>query len=377
MIHTIAKNLRQLFEEDDLFVDKDTFIMQDELHPDFWENGKLKEYIRLRLITIAQDFFDSIGVDAEVKDITFTGSLANYNWSNFSDIDLHLIVDFKDVDENKDLVKEMFDAKRFVWNKTHDIGINGFEVEVYIQDEAEPHESTGVYSVLNDEWITEPNRREANIDWENVTKKALSLMDRINRIQSLFDQGKYDEAYQHTLKMKEKIRKFRSSGLQREGEFSPENIAFKVLRRNGYLEKLSTLKTVSYDKKMSIPKEDKGIKIKVESMVSDWKKFLSEEKEVKSYIAYVKTALNKQSGTTKGEAQSEIRAIPGVTTVSLIPDNSTEGTTYYYATFGIRFCCDPAALESPDFYVKKVLLPGMKRISGLTVARVVGKPTED
>jgi len=182
MIHTIAKNLRQIFEEDNLFVDKDTFIVQDALHPDFWEDGKLKEFIRLRLITIAQDFFDSIGIDAEVKDITFTGSLANYNWSNFSDIDLHLIVDFKDIDENKDLVKEMFDAKRFMWNQIHDIGINGFEVEVYVQDESEPHESTGVYSVLNDEWITEPNRTEANIDWENVTKKALSLMDRIDRI---------------------------------------------------------------------------------------------------------------------------------------------------------------------------------------------------
>ena len=377
MIHTIAKNLRQIFEEDNLFVDKDTFIVQDALHPDFWEDGKLKEFIRLRLITIAQDFFDSIGIDAEVKDITFTGSLANYNWSNFSDIDLHLIVDFKDIDENKDLVKEMFDAKRFMWNQIHDIGINGFEVEVYVQDESEPHESTGVYSVLNDEWITEPNRTEANIDWENVTKKALSLMDRIDRIQSLFDQGEFQRVYDHTLKMKEKIRKFRQSGLQREGEYSPENIAFKVLRRNGYLEKLSTLKTVSYDKKMSITKGDKGIKIKVESVVTNWKSFLNEEKEITSYIAYVRIALNKGIGISKGEAQSEIRAIPGVTTVSLMPDATSEGDVYYYATFGIRFCCDPAAQKSPEFYVKKVLLPAMKRISGVTVARVIGVPEEE
>lgn len=245
MIHAIAKNLRQIFEDEDLFVDKDTFLMQDDLHPDFWEDGKLKEAIRLRLITIAQDFFDKIGVDAEVKDITFTGSLANFNWSNFSDIDLHIIADFKEVGDNIELVKEMFDAKRFMWNKTHDIHINDFEVEIYVQDEAEPHESSGVYSVLNNEWLTEPTPREANIDWENVTKKALSLMDRIDRIQSVFDKGEYQDAYDHTLKMKEKIRKFRSSGLQREGEFSPENIAFKVLRRNGYLEKLSTLRTVA------------------------------------------------------------------------------------------------------------------------------------
>tara|TARA_R110002126_G_scaffold281044_1_gene428701 strand:- start:1093 stop:1971 length:879 start_codon:yes stop_codon:yes gene_type:complete len=292
MIHAIAKNLRQIFEDEDLFVDKDTFLMQDDLHPDFWEDGKLKEAIRLRLITIAQDFFDKIGVDAEVKDITFTGSLANFNWSNFSDIDLHIIADFKEVDDNIELVKEMFDAKRFMWNKTHDIHINDFEVEIYVQDEAEPHESSGVYSVLNDEWLTEPNRREANIDWENVTKKALSLMDRIDRIQAVFDKGEYQDVYDHTLKMKEKIRKFRSSGLQREGEFSPENIAFKVLRRNGYLEKLTTLRTVAYDKKMSI-KKDAPITIKVESMVKDWKDYLVEEKEVVSYVTYVRIALNK------------------------------------------------------------------------------------
>lgn len=376
MIHAIAKNLRQIFEEEDLFVDKDTFLMQDELHPDFWEDGKLKEAIRLRLITIAQDFFDKIGVDAEVKDITFTGSLANYNWSNFSDIDLHIIADFKEVGDNIELVKEMFDAKRFMWNKTHDIHINDFEVEVYVQDAAEPHESSGVYSVLNDEWITEPTPREANIDWENVTKKALSLMDRIDRIQSVFDKGDYKDAYDHTLKMKSKIKKFRSSGLQREGEFSPENIAFKVLRRNGYLEKLSTLKTVSYDKMMSITK-DAPITVKVESLVKGWKDYIVEEKEIKSYITYVRIALNRNAGISRGEAQSEIRAIPGVTTVSLMPDAAREGEVYYYATFGIRFCCEPAALKSPEFYVRKVLLPSMKRISGVTVVRMIGMPSEE
>jgi len=193
----------------------------------------------------------------------------------------------------------------------------------------------------------------------------------------LFDQGEFQRVYDHTLKMKEKIRKFRQSGLQREGEYSPENIAFKVLRRNGYLEKLSTLKTVSYDKKMSITKGDKGIKIKVESVVTNWKSFLNEEKEITSYIAYVRIALNKGIGISKGEAQSEIRAIPGVTTVSLMPDATSEGDVYYYATFGIRFCCDPAAQKSPEFYVKKVLLPAMKRISGVTVARVIGVPEEE
>ena len=59
-----------------------------------------------------------------------TGSLANYNWSKFSDIDLHIIVNYEDIDDNSELVKDYVTAKRIVWNDTHDIKIYGFEVEV-------------------------------------------------------------------------------------------------------------------------------------------------------------------------------------------------------------------------------------------------------
>ena len=96
---------------------------------------------------IAQDFYNSLETDAELKDVTFTGSLANYNWSKYSDVDLHLIVDYKDVNDDQDLVKDYFNAKKSIWNRNHDIFIDGYEVEVYVQDNNEPHTSSGVYSV--------------------------------------------------------------------------------------------------------------------------------------------------------------------------------------------------------------------------------------
>ena len=108
----------------------------------------------------------------EYEDITFTGSLANFNWSKFSDIDLHLLVDFSKVDENTDLVREFFRGKYGIWNKDHDIRIKGFEVEIYVQDSNEAHISTGVYSVLNDEWIVQPVQEEPEIDFENIQMKA-------------------------------------------------------------------------------------------------------------------------------------------------------------------------------------------------------------
>ena len=248
-------NFKELMSEIDDEL-KGTFKTQDTLEPNFWPLGKkLRPSIRKRLIEIAQDFYDSLEIDADLKDITFTGSLANYNWSPHSDVDLHLIVDYKDVEADPELAKDYFNAKKSLWNRIHDILIDGYEVEVYVQDENEPHTSTGVYSVMNDDWITKPNPEQ------------------IDRAKQLYKQNKYTDALQYIDKLKEKIRKFRKAGLDRAGEFSSENIAFKVLRRNGYLETLSSLKHMAYDKLMSRT-SDGLIRIKLSETVKSWKEFI-------------------------------------------------------------------------------------------------------
>ena len=253
---------------------KSSFQTQETLEPNFWPlNKKLRPSIRKRLIQIAKDFYDSLEIDADLKDVTFTGSLANYNWSKHSDIDLHLIVDYNDVGGDIELVKDYFNAKKSLWNRTHDIFIDGFEVEVYVQDENEPHTSTGVYSIMEDEWLIEPDRVEAKLEWDDITKKTESLMDQIDRAALLFKQKKYEDALNYIAKLKEKIRKFRKAGLDSVGEISSENIAFKVLRRNNYLEKLNTLKHMAYDKLMS-KTSDGLITISISESVKKWKEFI-------------------------------------------------------------------------------------------------------
>ena len=126
---------------------------------------------------------------------------------------------------------------------------------------------------MNDEWLTEPNRVEAKLQWEDITKKVEGLMDQIDRAVDLYKSKRYTDALQYIDKLKEKIRKFRKTGLDRAGEFSGENIAFKVLRRNNYLEKLSNLKHMAYDKLMS-RKSDGLIRIKLSETVKSWKEFL-------------------------------------------------------------------------------------------------------
>ena len=355
-------------------VDTQSFVMKDNLHEDFWENNKLDNNVRRRLVRIVMDFFDNLGIETyKIKDITLTGSLANYNWSNFSDIDLHVIVDFGDIDDNTELVKEMFDGKRFIWNKGHNILINGFEVEIYIQDESESHESTGVYSVMNNDWLTEPEREDPEIDWENVEKKVGWLKNQIWRAQRLFDDGDYRDTYEHVIRIKDKIRRFRQSGLDREGAFSPENIAFKVLRRDGSLDTLSALKATSYDKKMSIPSGEEVV-VKIGNLVEGWKKFLTEEEEelIPTYEVSIRVAINKTTGLTKAATFAEVRAVPGVTTVNVVPGTVAPGLTYYYETLSIRFCCTAGLGSSPSNYLRNTLMAGMKRVKGLIIVRVVG-----
>jgi len=249
---------RLRFEEDvdPESVDISSFVTHDSLDRKVWNSDdKLDPVVRDRLLQIAQEFYDKMGVKAEIKDITLTGSLANYNWSKFSDLDTHIIIDFDDVDENTDLVRDLMQQTKSNWNRAHDIRVKGYEVELYVQDEKDPHFSSGVYSLLNDEWITKPTRDAREFDREAVKKKAASLMDMIDEVQKMYDEGDYDGALDYSEKVRDKIKKARSAGLEREGEYSFENLAFKVLRRNDYLEKLSRLRVDAYDSQMSIAQQ--------------------------------------------------------------------------------------------------------------------------
>lgn len=246
-------------------IDLSSFSVKEQLNPQIWVNNRLRPEIKERLITIADDFFESLELpDVELKDVTFTGSLANFNWSQFSDIDLHLVVDFNEIDKNTELVKKWLDDARTIWNKNHDVDIIGYEVEIYVQDESEAHISTGVYSIPRDEWLVTPDKERPTVNWKEVQKKTASLMDGIDEVETMSTQGDVDATIAYADKLKEKIRKFRKSGLEKGGEFSVENIAFKTLRRNGYLEKLSKIKDTAYDDNVSL-QESKS-----------WKRFTNE-----------------------------------------------------------------------------------------------------
>ena len=214
----------------------------------------MKPRIRRRLLEIAQDFIENLNIGTEVVplDVRLTGSLANYNWSKYSDVDLHIIVDFKTIDENEELVKSMFDAVRINWNNDHDVHICGFEVEIYVENANEEHIASGVYSVLDDKWVKEPDPTQVEIDHVTARKKSDDILTQINLIEK-FALQKPQAAMKSIENLRAKIRKLRSVGLNSpKAEFSAENVAFKILRREGALDRLGELRHNVYDMLMSL-----------------------------------------------------------------------------------------------------------------------------
>jgi predicted nucleotidyltransferase len=239
----------------------------DELNDKFWVDGTLKQKFRLKLVDIAKEFYESLELPLDaLKDITFTGSLANYNYTPVSDIDMHLIVDFGKIDsDNRFLVGEYFKAITSNWNRLHTIIMKSHEVEIYVQEAAEAHYSTGVYSLLSNKWITEPKIKDTEINKYLVNKKVASFMQMIEDVEELYDDKHYDIAHESAKKLMKKIKKYRSAGLSEEGEYSVENIAFKYLRNNNYIKLLIDMRNNSYDKLMSVDGDpEKKFKIYLE-----------------------------------------------------------------------------------------------------------------
>ena len=239
-----------------------SFTTQDELNPNIWDyedssNNKEPEMysdVRDKLLESSQNFINFIGAKLDVEDIIMTGSLSNYNWSEFSDVDLHILVDMDNL-KNKNLYKELFAAKQSLWNSLHDIEVRNFEVEVYVQNATEPHYSSGVYSVMNDQWLVSPNKVEFDLDDKKILDKTKGWMEIIDGLERKSYLLPPDETLEILEKVKDKLKKFRSCGLKGEGEFSYENLAFKFLRRNGYLRKLSQLKNRLVDDTLSLEEQ--------------------------------------------------------------------------------------------------------------------------
>lgn len=234
-----------------------SFDIKKELTPKIWVNNKLKENVRKRLLKIANDFLDTTGIDFVPVDIVLVGSITGFNWSKYSDIDLHIIADFSKLNDDIELIKNYFMAKKCLWNDKHkDLSIYNYDVELYVQDIHEENASNGVYSIKYNQWIKIPTSIHASLKKDIIKKLAAFYINKINYYNNKFDKLKSNHSF---LLLESKVNylydlivKGRKTSLAKEGEQAAGNIIFKVLRRSGHLGILNDLKRKLFDKINSI-----------------------------------------------------------------------------------------------------------------------------
>jgi hypothetical protein len=212
------------------------------LNTKLWTGTFLKQDVRHKLLAIAKDFVRFIGLpQINLKDITISGSNASYGYSEYSDVDLHLIVAMPE----DPVMRELFDAKKNNYNFKHKIQLHGIDVEVYVQDAKQTHHSAGIYSVLNNQWITKPEHKTPEVTDKEVRQKARSYAVMINKALKSNDLNTLEDVAAD-------LKRLRQAGLAKGGEFSVENLAFKLLRSRGKIDAIHKSITKLKDAKLSL-----------------------------------------------------------------------------------------------------------------------------
>jgi len=215
-----------------------------ELNPLLWDNNSLRKDVRFKLLKIARHFALYLNVPMlHLKDVTLSGSSAGYNYSDYSDIDLHLVVSKTNGND------ELFTAKKNLYNNEHNLAISNIPVELYVQPADQTHHSAGIYSVLDDRWINEPVHEEPTIDPKDIKSKARNYAAKINLAMRSQDVSKCRETM-------DDLKRLRQAGLESNGEQSVENLAFKLLRARGQIEKLRNYITKLESAELSIGEQN-------------------------------------------------------------------------------------------------------------------------
>jgi len=219
------------------------YKLHDQLNPKIWNNYVLRPDVRLASMKIALEFYKFLQVDIKIVDVVISGSQANYNYTEHSDLDLHLIVDYSQV-QCEYPVDELFDTKRLLWKEQHDITIHNIPVELYVEDTANPAVSSS-YSIIKDQWIDEPKKQIKNID-NNRVRSATQKWSKLIKF------SLHHNDLGVIRKTKDLLKMYRQSGLSREGEFSVPNLVYKTLRNEGYIRKLMDAIRSLQDAQLSI-----------------------------------------------------------------------------------------------------------------------------
>lgn len=217
--------------------------IHDQLNPSLWQGDDLRKDVQVALLKITKEFYKFLDIDVTLMDVVISGSQVNYNYTKHSDLDLHLIVPYSQV--NCDMaVDELFNAKRKLWGKEHNVSVNGVPVELYVEDVDNPTVSSS-YSIVRNEWIKRPNREAVNYNEQEV-RRVFAIWERA------ISGAIATDSLEVCRSIKDMLKLYRKEGLSKHGEFGVPNLVFKALRNDGQIGKLMDAIGNLHDRQMSI-----------------------------------------------------------------------------------------------------------------------------
>lgn len=229
-----------------------TIKFNNKLNSKLWEGLKLKPKVREKLLEIGKAWVEYANIpETSVSKYILVGGMAGYNYTQYSDIDLHVIVDKSDIADCENLVDEYLKDKKELWS-LRDITIYGHDVELYAQDEEDEFKtSQAVYDLSEDRWLIPPEK--ADINEKNLLADT-AIISKVNKYTSYINHLIEGESNNlETLqKIKEKLKKMRQEGLDSGGEYSIGNLVFKELRNRGILDKMNSYMKSTEDRLLSL-----------------------------------------------------------------------------------------------------------------------------
>jgi predicted nucleotidyltransferase len=316
----------------------DAVAFHQELNPKLWDNEKLDPEVRDQLLLIAEDFVEYLGIsNLNVRDVTISGSNAAYSYTPHSDLDLHVLVDFNEL-PNNEVYQELFTAKKTLYNDAHDITVREVPVELYVQDTNNPVQSLGEYSIVQDKWIRIPKKRRANFDQAATKLKYEKLGELIELALASKDSKRVND----TIAL---VKRYRKSGLDKAGEFGPENLAYKAVRKQGLVQALHDLKVQLHTEKLSIEESDdeKKATLKIQKHLNkkyganldlDGKLGPLTLKSINKFMPRAKTGLADEPNKTTAVQGKKLKEAPRTFQPQTTPIQELISDYNYFTSFG-------------------------------------------